>query len=110
MDILGYLNWISFLGYDLQSCPNSQKISLNILEYPYISYHVLSYPKISLGANSQMDSVPVRCRTWCAYEIVYRCHTSGTYDIVTYDVVRAYDIVGLTYDIVCFHRIQHHMF
>ena len=53
-DILVYLNWISFLGYDFQSCPNSQKISLNILAYPYISYHILSYPKISSGANSQM--------------------------------------------------------
>ncbi len=42
--ILGYLNWISFLGYDLQSYPNSKKISLNILAYPYISYHILSYP------------------------------------------------------------------
>ena len=36
-DILGYLNWISFLGYDLQSYPNSQKTSLNILAYPNIS-------------------------------------------------------------------------
>jgi hypothetical protein len=54
MDILGYLNWISFLGYDLQSYPNSKRISLNILEYPYISYHILSYPKISSGMNSQM--------------------------------------------------------
>ena len=55
-DMLGYLNWISFLGYDFQSYPNSQKISLNILTYPIISYHILSYPKISLGANSQVDS------------------------------------------------------
>ncbi len=53
-DMLGYLNWISFLGYDFQSYPNSQKISLNILTYPYISYHILSCPKISSGANSQM--------------------------------------------------------
>ncbi len=53
--MLGYLNWISFLGYDFQSYPNSQKISLNILTNPYISYHILSYPKISSGANSQMN-------------------------------------------------------
>ena len=53
-DILGYLNWMSFLGYDLQSYPNSQKISRNILAYPYISFDILSYPKISSGANSQM--------------------------------------------------------
>ncbi len=52
--MLGYLNWISILGYDFQSYPNYQKISLNILTYPYISYHILSYPKISSGANSQM--------------------------------------------------------
>ncbi len=52
--MLGYLNWISFLGYDFQLYPNSQKISLNILTYPYISLHILSYPKISSGANSQM--------------------------------------------------------
>jgi hypothetical protein len=51
--MLGYLNWISFLGYDFQSYPNSQKISLNILAYPYISYHILSYSKISSGANSK---------------------------------------------------------
>ncbi len=57
-DILGYLNWISFLGYDLQSYPNSQKISLNILAYPYISFHILSYPEISSGANSQMPLQP----------------------------------------------------
>ncbi len=52
--MLGYLDWISFLGYDFQSYPNSQKISLDILTYPYTSYHILSYPKISSGANSQM--------------------------------------------------------
>ncbi len=45
---------ISFLGYDFQSYPNFHKISLNILTYPYISYHILPYPKISSGANSQM--------------------------------------------------------
>ncbi len=57
--MLGYLNWISFLGYDFQSYPNSQKISLSILTYPIISYHILSYPKISwniLRANSQMST------------------------------------------------------
>jgi hypothetical protein len=54
--MLGYLNWISFLGYDFQSYPYSQKISLNILTYPYISYHILSYPKKSSGANSQMST------------------------------------------------------
>ena len=52
--MLGYLNGISFLGYDFQSYPNSQKISLNILSYPFISYHIPTYPKISSGANSQM--------------------------------------------------------
>jgi len=52
--MLGYLNGISFLGYDFQSYPNSQKISLNILTYPFISYHIPTYPKISSGANSQM--------------------------------------------------------
>jgi hypothetical protein len=36
-DMLGYLNGISFLGYDFQAYPNSQKISLNILSYPNIS-------------------------------------------------------------------------
>ncbi len=47
--MLGYLDWISFLGYDLHSYPNSQKIfiSLHILTYPYISLHILRYPKIS---------------------------------------------------------------
>ena len=53
--MLGYLNGISFLGYNFQSYPNSQKISLNILTYPYISYHIPTYPKISSGANSQMN-------------------------------------------------------
>ncbi len=52
--MLGYLNGISFLGYDFQSYPNSQKISLHILRYPFISYHIPTYPKISSGANSQM--------------------------------------------------------
>ncbi len=52
--MLGYLNGIRFLGYDFQSYPNSQKISLNILTNPIISYHIPTYPKISLGANSQM--------------------------------------------------------
>jgi hypothetical protein len=52
--MLGYLNGISFLGYDFQSYPNSQKISLHILTYPFISYHIPTYPKISSGANSQM--------------------------------------------------------
>jgi hypothetical protein len=52
--MLGYLDWISFLGYDFQSYPYSQKISLNILSYPIISYHILSYPKISWGTNPQM--------------------------------------------------------
>ncbi len=47
--MLGYLNGISCLGYDFQSYPNSQKISLNILTYPYISYHIPTYPKISSG-------------------------------------------------------------
>ena len=53
-DISGYLDWISFLGYDLHSYPKSQKISFLILSYPFISFHILTYPKISSGANSQM--------------------------------------------------------
>jgi hypothetical protein len=53
-DIFGYLDCISFLGYDLHSCPNFQKISCHILTYPCISLHILLYPKISSGANSQM--------------------------------------------------------
>jgi hypothetical protein len=56
-DMLGYLNGISFMGYDFQSYPNSQKISLNILSYPFISYHIPTYPKISSGANSQMSHI-----------------------------------------------------
>ncbi len=53
--MLGYLNGISFMGYDFQSYPNSQKVSLNILTYPYISYHIPTYSKISSGTNSQMS-------------------------------------------------------
>jgi hypothetical protein len=57
--ILGYLDWTSFLGYDLPSYPHSQKISCHILAYPVISLHILSYPKISSGANSQVcDGCP----------------------------------------------------
>jgi hypothetical protein len=55
-DMLGYLNGISFLGYDFQSYPNSQKISHHILTYPFISYHIPTYSKISSGANSQMSA------------------------------------------------------
>jgi hypothetical protein len=55
--MLGYLNGISFLGYDFQSYPNSQKISLNILRYPFISYHIPTYPRISSGVNSQMEEL-----------------------------------------------------
>ncbi len=55
-DMLGFLNVICFLGYDFQSYPNSQKTSLNILTYPFISYHIPTYPKISSRANSQMAS------------------------------------------------------
>jgi hypothetical protein len=40
-DIVGYLDWISFLGYDLHSYPKSQKISFHILSYSYISLHIL---------------------------------------------------------------------
>jgi hypothetical protein len=54
MDKMGYPVRISFLGYNLKSYPDYQKISYNILSYPIISYHILSYPKISSGANSQM--------------------------------------------------------
>ena len=28
---------------------------LNLKRYPFISFHILTYPKISSGANSQMD-------------------------------------------------------
>ncbi len=40
MDMKEYiriLDWISFLGFDLYSYPNSQKTSLHILAYPFIS-------------------------------------------------------------------------
>ncbi len=59
-DILGHLDWISFLGYDLHSYPNSQKISCHVLTYPYISLHILAYPKISSWANSQMACARMR--------------------------------------------------
>ena len=44
-DIVGYLDWISFLGYDLHSYPKSQKISFHILPYPFISLLILRYPR-----------------------------------------------------------------
>jgi hypothetical protein len=53
-DKMGYLIRISFLGYNLKSYPDYQKISYNILSYPFIPFHIHSYPKISAGANSQM--------------------------------------------------------
>ncbi len=40
----------------------SQKISLNILTYPFISYHIPTYPKISSGANSQMEASSASAR------------------------------------------------
>ena len=46
---MGYLFRISFLGYNLKSYPDYQKIS----------YHILKYPKISAGANSQMMVLPM---------------------------------------------------
>ena len=55
---MGYLVRISFLGYNLKSYPDYQKISYNILSYPIISFHILKYPKISAGANSQMNVQP----------------------------------------------------
>jgi len=51
---MGYLFRISFLGYNLKSYPDFQKISFNIQSYPIISFHIYIYPKISAGANSQM--------------------------------------------------------
>ncbi len=42
-DISRYLVWISFLGYDYNSYPDSQKISCYILQYPCISFHNLRY-------------------------------------------------------------------
>ena len=54
---MGYLFRISFLGYNLKSYPDFQKISYNILSYRDISFHIHKYPKISAGANSQMNVV-----------------------------------------------------
>ncbi len=64
--------------------------------------HMMSYvPGTRCRTSGTYDIIPVRHRMWCTYDIVYQCRTSGTYDTATYDVVRAYDIVCLTYDIVC---------
>ncbi len=57
---MGYLVRISFLGYNIKSYPDYQKISYNILSYPIISFHILSYPKISSGANFQMGAFSSR--------------------------------------------------
>jgi hypothetical protein len=56
MDINGYLIWVPFLGYVLNSNPNSQKRSFHILSCPQAVYPFLSfsYRLLSLGANSQM--------------------------------------------------------
>ncbi len=63
----------NLLGYDFQSYPNSQKISHHILTYPFISYHIPTYRKISSGANSQMTM-----RRWCdAAMRRRRDHTDG---------------------------------
>ncbi len=70
--MLGYLNGISFLGYDFESYPNSQKTFLNILPYPTISYHIPTYPKISLGANSQMFMAWTHRHTY-QYISLYTC-------------------------------------
>ncbi len=51
---MGYRAGISFLGYNLKSYPDYHKISYNILSYPIRSFHILKYPKLSAGANSQM--------------------------------------------------------
>ncbi len=59
LDISGY-PWISWLdifhGDVAKRYPISPKVSIEINSYPFlvISYHVLRYPKISFGANSQM--------------------------------------------------------
>ncbi len=53
---MGYLFRVSFLGYNLKSYPDYQKISYHILSCPIISSHILKYPKISAGANSQMTT------------------------------------------------------
>ena len=52
-----------------------------------------------------------------AHDVVRHARTTSyPYDVVArttsqpYDVVCLYDIVGLTYDIVCCHRIRHRMF
>ena len=47
------------------------------------------------------DIVHVQCRMRHTCDIVWRCRMSGTYDTAMYDVIRAYDIVYQTYDIVC---------
>ncbi len=57
--------------------------------------------------------VHVRHRILMSYVRHVRHHNircRSTYDIATYDVVCAYNIVGLTYDIICSHRIRHRMF
>ena len=77
--MLGYLNGISFLGYDFQSYPNSQKISLNILTYPFISYHIPTYPKISSGANSQMIKEIVYLMIYSVYLEIYDSTCNSVY-------------------------------
>ena len=70
---MGYLFRISFLGYNLKSYPDFQKISYNILSYPIISYHIHKYPKISAGANSQMVLGSLGCGWLCICNVHARC-------------------------------------
>ena len=42
---MGYHFRISFLGNNLKSYPDHQKISYNILSYPILSFHILRYPR-----------------------------------------------------------------
>ena len=47
------------MGYCQKVILNLQKISLDILGYPFISQHILRYPKISKGANFPMTACKV---------------------------------------------------
>ncbi len=106
--MLGYVRisqWDIFSGIwfpIIQSYPNSQKISLNILRYPFISYHIPTYPKISSGANSQMYAMYTRHRiSICDIRHCIRYVETNTYDVVcvTYDVVCWRTTSYVTYDI-----------
>jgi hypothetical protein len=90
---MGYLFW-DMISNHIQSYPNSQKISLNILTYPYISYHIPTYPRISSGANSQMSKGWWKfrvLRVWRSLNFVWKslmpsqshCRGSGSIEYYT---------------------------